>query len=324
MRRAEPAAASAAVLIGAMFLAVAAAGPPDAATPARPEEAPPGASARGKHSPHVQEPLLGTLRLRMGIKRLIYIYLPAVAADPDAYPVLYFSGDWGWRPLQQETASYLAGKGRAVVGFDASEYFSRQIGPADWAADLATLRSYVNDKIGKPPGTPVLLIGFTFGGELIPYILNRGGTGGFAGALLLSLDGDGAVIYRTSIQLKLPLPPEEVFRVGEELHRLPPSFPVFLMDGALDAQSALRSLADLPRGPHRSVTIEGADRNFRQSRDAHFSHVLRALAWLEGQHRGPGATTPDGPAPGATSPTPAPPDDSGSRAPGRALTPAGR
>jgi hypothetical protein len=229
----------------------------------------------------------------MGQKRLIYLYAPAAAADPNAQAVLYFSGDWGWRPLQQETSTFLADRGRFVVGIDAAEYFSGRLSPADWTADLATLRAYVNEKAGKPPEAPVLLIGFTFGGALVPYILNRGGTKGFSGALLVSLAHEGAVIYRTSIQLKLPLPPDEVFKVGEEIHRLPPSFPIFLMDAVGDAQSAMKDLIGLVRGPKRSASVEGADRSFRLAREPHFAEVEKALAWLQGaQEAGVAAPAP--------------------------------
>src|SRR5262245_60969431 len=79
---------------------------PDGAAP--PAAAPPAAPARTRH--RNQEPKLGNLSLKMGQKHFIYIYEPA-AADPNAQAVLYFSGDWGWRPLQGETSTYLADAG---------------------------------------------------------------------------------------------------------------------------------------------------------------------------------------------------------------------
>jgi type IV secretory pathway VirJ component len=265
---------------------------PKAPAPAAPDGAAPPAAAPARPPHRNQEAKLGNLSLKMGQKRLIYIYEPAAGADPNAQAVLYFSGDWGWRPLQQETATYLADRGRFVVGIDAPEYFSDQLGPDDWTADLATLRAYVNEKARKPPGTPVLLVGFTFGGALVPYILNRGGTNGFSGALLISLAREGAIVYSTSIQLKLPLPPDEVFNVGQEIHHLPASFPIFLMDAVGDAESAMKDLLGLVRGPKRSVSVEGSDRSFRLARDAHFAEVGKALAWLQGAQQEAGVAPP--------------------------------
>ena len=296
MRPAEFAAASIAVLAGTAILAVAAPEPSCAAAEAPPKDTP-AAEAPARPAPELPEPQSAILRTRMGVKRLVYLYPPTVAADPKAPAILYFSGDWGWRPLQRETSTHLTGKGRYIVGIDSSEYFDRRLEPSDWLADLTTLKAFVNEKAGKPPESPVMLIGFTFGGELIPFMLNRGGTKGFTGALLISLDWEGSAIYHTAIQLKLPVPPEDRFSVAEEISRLPRTFPIFPMDGALDTQSALRSLMDLARGPHRSTTIDGADRQFRQVRDAYLAQVIQALAWMEGPHPEPGS----GPA------TPAPP-----------------
>jgi hypothetical protein len=99
-------------------------------------------------------------------------------------------------------------------------------------------------------------------------------------------------MYRTSIQLKLPLPPDEVFSVGQEIHHLPPSFPVFLMDAVDDAESSMKDLFGMVRGPKRSVSVEGSDRSFRLARDAHFAEVEKALAWLQGAQQEAGVAPP--------------------------------
>src|SRR6185503_17828556 len=115
--------------------------------------------------------------------------------------VIFFAGDWGFRPLQQETASWLAREGRLVLGIDSPEYFKKRLENYDWAADLKTLRDLTNEKAGRPAGSPVLLLGYGWGGEVIPYMLNRGGTAGFAGALLLGPDRDSAFIFRVNLQM---------------------------------------------------------------------------------------------------------------------------
>lgn len=297
MRPAEFAAAFVAVLAGTAILAVAAPDPTGAATEVPPKD-PPAVEAPARPVPALPEPETATLSMRMGVKRLIYLYPPTVPANPNARAILYLSGDWGWRPLQRETAAHLAGKGRYIVGIDSVEYFDRRLEPSDWLADLTTLKTFVNEKAGKPPESPVTLIGFTFGGELIPYMLNRGGTKGFGGALLISLDWEGSAIYHTAIQLKLPVPSEDAFSVAEEIHQLPRKFPIFFLDGALDTQSALRPLMEVARGPRRSATIDGADRQFRLVREAYLAQVVQALTWLEGPHAelvpGSPATTPPG------------------------------
>jgi Bacterial virulence protein (VirJ) len=229
---------------------------------------------------------------------------------PGTDAVIFFSGDWGWRPLQQEMASHLAREGRAVIGIDATTYFGRKLEPIDWTRDLKTLRTFVNGKAGLPADSPVLLIGFTFGGELIPYMLNRGGAEGFAGALMIGPDHEGQIIYRASVQLRLPSPPDETFDVGEELRRMKP-IPVVLMEGALDTLSEARKLLESLTGPRKYVPVVGADRQFRQARETFFTLLSQAMAWLEGPHT-PGQST-LAPEPEQAPETPPPVPDSAPR-----------
>ena len=234
-------------------------------------------------------PTITTIKTRMGSQADIFVYAPVGQPKPGTDAVIFFSGDWGWRPLQQEMASRLAREGRAVIGIDSTAYFGRKLEPIDWTRDLKTLRTFANEKAGLPAESPVLLIGFTYGGELIPFMLNRGGAAGFAGALLIGPDHEGQVIYRASVQLRLPSPADETFNVGEELRRMKP-MPMVLMEGALDTLSEARSLLESLSGPRRYVPVVGADRQFKQARDTYFTLVSQAMAWLEGPHP-PGDST---------------------------------
>src|SRR5262245_2074046 len=167
----------------------------------------------------------------------VSLYAPTVSR-PDLLPVIFFVGDWGWRPLQQQTASWLAIEGRFVLGLDSTEYFKRPLEPADWVTDLTHLRDFTNQKAGRPAGAPLLLVGYQWGSEVIPYMLNRGGIDGFAGALLIGPNHRSAFVYRVSIQMEnVPSPPDEVFDTGDELKRLPPSFPVAFIEGEIDKTS---------------------------------------------------------------------------------------
>ncbi|HZN02903.1 MAG TPA: AcvB/VirJ family lysyl-phosphatidylglycerol hydrolase [Candidatus Polarisedimenticolia bacterium] len=237
-------------------------------------------------------PKVVSLRLKMGLMGQITLYAPAMSR-PDLLPVLFFAGDWGWRPLQQESASHLASEGRFVVGIDSTEYFKRRLEAADWAADLKQLRDFTNEKAGRPAGGPVLLVGYCWGGEVIPYMLNRGGASGFAGAVLLGPDKDSAFIYRVSLQMtNVPSPPDEAFNVAEELKRLPAGFPVAFIEGELDTNSAARTLEALVPGPHKRAVVPGGDRQFREVRNIYLGLLSQALAWIEGQGKGAPPTDP--------------------------------
>ena len=248
-------------------------------------------------------PATTSLRLRMDLVGQIFLYPPTVPMTQGAGAVLFFSSDWGWKPLQQETASWLANHGRYVVGIDATTYFSRILEPSDWARDLKTLRAFANEKAGLPAATPVLLVGFAWGAELVPYMLNRGGAQGFAGALLIGPDEDSACVYRASLQMKsrgiIPSPLAEQFSVPDELRRMAP-IPTVFMQGEKDTESRAATLAELVRGPHRLVSIPAADKQFHDVRDVYFSLVGQALAWIEGPH--PPAGEPSAPRPQPAAP----------------------
>jgi dienelactone hydrolase len=236
-------------------------------------------------------PSVTSLRLRMGLMGQVALYAPTTSR-PDLLPVIFFAGDWGWRPLQQETASFLASEGRFVTGIDSTEFFKRRLENYDWAADLKRLREYTNEKAGRPVGGPVLLAGFCWGGEVIPYMLNRGGTAGFAGAVLLGPDQNSAFVYRVTLQMpNVPSPPDEVFDVAEELKRLPPAFPVAFIEGELDTNSAAKTLETLVRGPHKRAVVPGGDRQFHEVRNIYLGFLSQALAWIESQSGAPGPPT---------------------------------
>jgi hypothetical protein len=210
-------------------------------------------------------------------------------------PVLFFSGEWGWRPLLQDTASTIAAEGRAVLGIESNEYFSRIIDNQGLANDLKMFRARLNEAVGRAPDAPVVIAGFAYGAEMVPYLLNRAGPVGLNGLLLIAPDMEGATIYRVAIQLRMPSPPNEQFSVAQEMSRLP-RLPVVLMQGTLDEHATARELAAFLRGPHLYVPIEGGDRQFREARAPFFSQVLAAFRWFDqGAPPLPGAPPATGP-----------------------------
>ncbi|HKQ97139.1 MAG TPA: AcvB/VirJ family lysyl-phosphatidylglycerol hydrolase [Candidatus Polarisedimenticolia bacterium] len=232
------------------------------------------------------QPSTAMLRLRMGMKRGIFVYPAVPPVSPEALPVLFFSGDWGWKPVLQDTASYLSRRGRTVIGIDSTEYFSRQLEEPDWSRDLKTLRDFANEKAGRPAGSPVLLAGFTWGASMVPFMLNRGGAEEFAGALLIGPIFHSNRIYRVTLQMPtsiVPLPKDEEFMTVDEVTKMPP-IPVVFMQGAQDMESAADALIKVARGPKQIVNVPGGDRQFRDVREIYFSLAAQALGWLEGKH----------------------------------------
>ncbi len=226
-----------------------------------------------------------------------YVYAPPAGVVPSGgSPVIFFTGEWGWRPLQRDTASSMASTGRVVLGIDAAGYFSSLVPPEGLTADFAQFRAFLNERASRPKEGTVILVGFAWGAEMIPYLLNRIGAAGVKGAVLIAPDRKGAKQFRVSIQLKMDSPPGEEFDVGEELRLMAP-LPVVLMEGSLDKDSAAKALAERPRGPHKYAPVVGGDRQFHEVRDSFFAVLTDALRWIDG------ISVPTGPS-GAPAPVP--------------------
>lgn len=99
--------------------------------------------------------------------------LPLVEVKPigelKRYAVFY-SGDGGWAAIDRGVADELAEQGTLIIGVNSLRYFSRERTPEDSAADLTRiLNSY-------EPGDariPLVLIGFSRGASVLPFIVNR-------------------------------------------------------------------------------------------------------------------------------------------------------
>ncbi len=230
----------------------------------------------------------------------VYLYAPPAPAGQGApppsagSPVIFYAGEWGWRPLQQDASASLAAAGRYVLGIDSPAYFSSNIRTEVMAAEFAQFRSIVNERAGGAKDAPVIVIGFASGAEIVPYMLNRIGTAGVRGAVLIAPDRTGASVFRVSLQLKMASPADETFDVQSEIHRLAP-MPIVFMDGTLDGESAAKTLAGAARGPHKYAPVVGGDRQFHEVRPEFFGLLADALRWIDS-----GIPAPAAPAPAAT------------------------
>lgn len=94
--------------------------------------------------------------------------LPAIdlpsATPPKALAILV-SGDGGWRDLDKTMGEWLSTKGVHVVGLDSLHYFWSKRTPQEMAGDLQSLI----DDADPTHKLPVMLIGYSFGADTIPF-----------------------------------------------------------------------------------------------------------------------------------------------------------
>ena len=84
--------------------------------------------------------------------------------------VLFFSGDGGWRDIDQQVGRALAEDGLHVLGIDALRYFWRKRTPQSVAADLNVLLEH---SVASPNKTAskLVLIGYSFGANILPLVV---------------------------------------------------------------------------------------------------------------------------------------------------------
>ena len=99
------------------------------------------------------------------------IEVPPKAGVPqtDAFAIL-ISGDGGWAGLDQEVAGALSAQGIPVVGVDSLRYFWTPRTPESAAADIDRIIRYYLTQLNKKQ---VLLIGYSQGADVMPFIINR-------------------------------------------------------------------------------------------------------------------------------------------------------
>jgi type IV secretory pathway VirJ component len=92
------------------------------------------------------------------------------AAAPAQEFALLLTGDGGWAGLDQELAARLAASGVPTVALNSLKYFWSQRTPQQTAQDVArVLRHY----LAAWHAQRVLMIGYSFGADVLPFVVNR-------------------------------------------------------------------------------------------------------------------------------------------------------
>ncbi len=84
--------------------------------------------------------------------------------------VLIVSGDGGWRDIDKKLGNFLKREGFAVVGVDSLRYFWKRKTPEALGRDFDALVRYYT---GAWHVDQVVLIGYSFGADILPFAYNR-------------------------------------------------------------------------------------------------------------------------------------------------------
>jgi type IV secretory pathway VirJ component len=83
---------------------------------------------------------------------------------------LLVTGDGGWAGLDQELAARLAANGVPTVGLNSLKYFWTERTPEQTARDVARIMRHYLAAWNKQR---VLLVGYSFGADVLPFVVNR-------------------------------------------------------------------------------------------------------------------------------------------------------
>lgn len=103
------------------------------------------------------------------LKGLPLVEVPAQVPQKNALAVI-ITGDGGWALIDREVGNALAAQGIPVVGLNSLKYFWNRRTPDEAAADLdKILRHYM----GKWGMRKVVLVGYSRGADVLPFMANR-------------------------------------------------------------------------------------------------------------------------------------------------------
>jgi type IV secretory pathway VirJ component len=97
------------------------------------------------------------------------IEIPADGAQRDLFAIV-LSGDGGWAGIDKGIAAALAAEGIPTVGFNSLQYFWKPHTPEKASADLDRIINHYSLLWKKPQA---LVIGYSFGGDVLPFMVSR-------------------------------------------------------------------------------------------------------------------------------------------------------
>jgi len=103
------------------------------------------------------------------LKDLPLVEVPSKVADPDLFAVV-ISGDGGWAGIDRYLADTLSSKGVSVVGLNSLQYFWKARTPDGAARDLGRIVAHYLTSWQK---REVILIGYSRGADVLPFMANR-------------------------------------------------------------------------------------------------------------------------------------------------------
>ena len=106
----------------------------------------------------------------IGLEDLGLVEVPASGGADRGVMAVILTGDGGWADIDKSLAAGLAGAGVPVVGWSSLRYYWTPRTPEAAASDLARIVEHYTAAWKKER---VLLVGYSFGADVLPFLVNR-------------------------------------------------------------------------------------------------------------------------------------------------------
>jgi type IV secretory pathway VirJ component len=178
----------------------------------------------------------------------------AASGAPRDFLALHITGDGGWGLTDRRLGETLARDGIPVVGLNSLHYFWKARTPAGAAADVAKVLRYYLAKDGK---RQIVLIGYSFGADVLPFIASRLPEDLRQRVALIALLGLSArADFRFRLQNWLGICGADALPVKPEMEKLR-GMKILCFGGRKDEGSICD---DLPPGLVTSIDLKGGHR----------------------------------------------------------------
>jgi type IV secretory pathway VirJ component len=210
-------------------------------------------------APHISIPEADDLPL---------VEVPATAASTRNEMAVLISGDGGWAELDKSIAEGLAGAGVPTVGLNSLRYFWTPRTPENAASDLARVITHYSAAWHRDR---VIVIGYSFGADVLPFLVNRlepSVRARIANVVLLGLSTTAQFEFHLAEWLGQSGGTE--YSTVPEVDRL--TIPVTCVRGADEDDSA----CGLIKNPHARVVTVGEGHHFGGDYDRLVNLILAA------------------------------------------------
>jgi pimeloyl-ACP methyl ester carboxylesterase len=194
------------------------------------------------------------------------------------HPFLIFSsGDGGWRDFEQKNGEWLSQNGSWVLGIDMVKYIERPLSEENIIEDYRQFFAVFRNSVPNNKDRPIILIGYSFGAELIvPLLTHLTPDDRIAGLALISPGERGSF----KIRLAESSGSDISFLLADYLPKLA-GLPIFFLHGELDRIGATPKLYESSKEPKRLSIIKGTGHLFSSGTQGYFNSLQEGISWIE-------------------------------------------